>query len=315
MNKSITRFLVPFLFVLNINAQKLINEEFGFITENDLYVSLVSDKYYTNGLELFYKKAKSSQFYHFDKKVTSVRIGQKIYNPLSPSLTSFSLHDRPFAGYTYGQYNILYANNKHLFSLGLEVGYTGKKTGAEEAQNFVHTLYNIGEATGWNHQIRQRIGAGLKISYIKSLSDADESLFQVSLLNNINIGTIFTDVETGFALKIRSSKTQQTTVHNSMFYNTELETKTNAWIKEKFWGFKSYVRYQLKDETVTGDLHDNFLNKSFNITPWVWYNEIGYYWNLKRWNFSYHQVFYTKNTKEIVSSWIRYGSIKVSYKF
>ena len=82
MKKTKLLFVLLVLCFANINAQKQ-NEEFGFITDNDLYVSLILDRYYTNGLELFYRKAKSIQFKNFDKKITTYRIGQKIYNPFS----------------------------------------------------------------------------------------------------------------------------------------------------------------------------------------------------------------------------------------
>ncbi len=308
-------FVVSFLSLVHSHAQKIISREFGFITDNDLYVSTTRDEYYTNGLEIFYKKAVDTHFKGFDKKIHSLNIGQKIYNPFNPAVLSLNEHDRPFAGYTYATYQQRFANTKHIISLGFTVGYTGKKTGAKEAQEFIHDLYKLEEIVGFQHQIKQQIGAELHLKYHRNLLNTDANLVQISSIHELNAGSIFANIQNGLAFKLRHSKTKKTEISNSLFYGTSLATQNSSWIKERFLGLKSYLSYQLKDETVTGELHNNFLNRSFDIVPWVWHTEIGYYWNLKRWNLSYQQVFHTKNVQQIETDWIRYGSIRISYKF
>lgn len=315
MSKFLFLSIIVLLSTLKCSAQKLINEEFGFKTDNDLYVSFYLDEYYTNGLELYYRKAKASNFLKFNKSITAIKVGQKIYNPFGPNVKSLFYHDRPFAGYTYGQFSKLFTNTKNIISIALEIGYTGKKTGAEEAQNFVHKFYNINEAQGWEHQIKQEIGYAIKANYTRNLVNNKNSKFQISSINKINLGTLISNLNTGLAIKIRNSSTSKTEISNSLFYETSLEIEKNTWVKEKFWGIKSYVNYQISDKTITGDLYNNYLNKQFNIIPWAWFNEIAYYWNFKRWNFSYHQIFHTKSNKKINDKWIRYGSLQLSYKF
>jgi lipid A 3-O-deacylase len=76
--------------------------EIGLITENDLYTSSKNDKYYTNGLELFYRFLAKNGTVKVNKKIVEFRIGQFIYNPQFINKGAMSVIDRPFAGYLFG---------------------------------------------------------------------------------------------------------------------------------------------------------------------------------------------------------------------
>lgn len=315
MIKHIFLCILTVFCILKANAQTNTNESFGFINDNDLYVSFTLDEYYTNGLSLFYKRAFNTNNKYFDKKIREIKVGQNIYNPFDSDVPSLYNVDRPYAGYLYMNYTEHFIDSKNILSIGLEFGLTGKKTMAEGAQNFIHQFYDIDESEGWNHQVKEQMGMGIRIDYTRSLFYSPDKKLQISSISNATINSIFTNFYAGIAIKINNGSEETTPISNSSFFGTALQTEGENWIKQCYWGIKSYVTYQNKDKTVTGKLQDNYLQKNFNLTPWVWHNDIGYYWNLKRWNISYHQIFHTQNIKEIAKNWIRYGSIQLAYKF
>jgi len=280
-----------------------------------LYVSLYLDQYYTNGLNIFYKQVGTKIVPLFDKKIHYFNAGQKMYNPYYSNIKVIANQDRPYAGYIYASYAQQFISSKHLLKLGIDIGVTGKKSKAEEAQNFIHQFYNIQASDGWNTQIKEIFNFGMHLEYVQSLLYNPEHFFQLSWTNNANFSTVFTNISSGLAFKFNTGKNNTLGIDNSSFLGTSLQSKNESWFKECYLGIKSFISYQITDKTVTGKLANNPLKKSFNTKPWVWHNDIGYYWNLKNWNVSYHQIFHTKNTQELRKKWIRHGSIQLSYKF
>lgn len=310
-NNSYAFFVILLFFNLSI-GQKKTNQEIGFTSDNDLYVSLFLDGYYTNGLDIFYKKA---IFKNDTKYIHQVNIGQKIYNAYQHDVPLLKNHDRPYGGYAYVSYYQLKTNKNHLLGYGITLGYTGEHTKAQDAQNLIHVLYGIEKTEGWNYQIKQQFEPRFTFYYNKNLYHNKDGYLQASFTNQLNLGTILSNASSGIAFKIKSGESYNAPLNNSSFYGTALQTENENWLKENYLGIKSYFTYQFLDKTVTGEIENNIINKQFNINPLVWHNDIGYYWNLEHWNISYHQIFHTQNVKKMTKYWVRYGTIQVSYKF
>ncbi len=310
------KFLLIFkilLLVFNSKAQN--SQEIGFISDNDLYASTGLDRYYTNGLELFYRKARKTYFANYYKNIYEFKLGQKIYNPYSRNLRYIITQDRPYAGYLYFNYLNKFINNNNIFLFGIEAGYTGKKTYAKETQNLMHKICNFEKSDGWKTQVKQKLSLGIYLGYIYSLYHNSEKKFQIAFINDFTLNSIFTNISSGIALKYNISKSKTTSIANTSFFNTSLQIDKEKWSSESFFGIKSYVKYQIEDITVTGKLHNNITKRKFHIQPWVWYLNIGYYHNFKRFTVSFHHILHTKNTRELIKKWVRYGSIQFSYKF
>src|SRR5690606_549935 len=86
--------------------------EFGFRTDNDAYLAYGQDRYYTNGLFIWFRRATDQRKLNekLDKVVWEVEAGQKMYNAQSGHITDISYVDRPFAAYLYagGSLNLLF---------------------------------------------------------------------------------------------------------------------------------------------------------------------------------------------------------------
>ena len=108
--------LLTFFNVFWIFSQQKFSKEISFINDNDLYVSVVRDRYYTNGMFLNYRYLSETKKEFVEKKIFQWQIGHKMYTPNRPNVTSIDEHDRPFAGYLYGNFGItnVYKTNKIL---------------------------------------------------------------------------------------------------------------------------------------------------------------------------------------------------------
>src|ERR1700743_2221037 len=105
--RSFLCFLCLLLVCSAASAQEYRNE-FGFRTDNDSYLPVKSDRYYTNGLFIYFNHAlkikKDSSA--LANKILGFEVGQKIYNPQSGDIPDVIYDDRPFAGYLYANANL-----------------------------------------------------------------------------------------------------------------------------------------------------------------------------------------------------------------
>jgi len=90
-------FLFGLLGTINAFAQSH-SQEFGFQSDNDSYLGQGSDRYYTDGIFIYYRHALSVSGSELQNKVLGFELGQKIFNAQSGYVPSASYVDRPFAG-------------------------------------------------------------------------------------------------------------------------------------------------------------------------------------------------------------------------
>ena len=91
-------------------SQNSHSKELSLLSDNDLYTSLYRDGYYTNGLFLTYRTVSNSDTKNLAKKIYSYQVGHMMYTSAKATIESANLHDRPFAGYFFGEFgNLKYA--------------------------------------------------------------------------------------------------------------------------------------------------------------------------------------------------------------
>lgn len=313
-NKIFFLLFVSF-YTCKIDANAQAKHEIGLISDNDLYVSFYLDEFYTNGLELFYKQVSKTKYSFFCKKIRQFNLGQNIYNPQDSDIPLVYLQERPYAGYLYANYSEHLINPKNILSLGFTVGVTNTKSGAEWAQNFIHTFYGIEPSEGWKTQVKEKYAVGVLANYTRCIFYKENIPLSVSWINKATLNTVFTNISSGLTFRYNFLKTMMAPISNSTFFGTALQNTNEKWIKEAFWGIRSFATYQVQDYTVTGELDKNLSQKEFHLEPWTWQNDFGFYWNLKHVNFSYHIIYKTRKAKEMKTKITRYGSLQLSYKF
>ena len=90
--------LLLLFFTVEIFSQEKFTKEFSIVTDNDLYISIEKDRYYSNGLFLSYRYI-PTKFNETQKKIITVTLGHQIYTPFKSTVVNKILHDRPFAGF------------------------------------------------------------------------------------------------------------------------------------------------------------------------------------------------------------------------
>lgn len=151
--------------------------------ENDLFGS--SDRAYTNGVKLNWISPELVWFQDLEwlkrdgraqdsvhtmisalpyredesrQRNLSLSLGQMMYTPQDTVSTGLVTDDRPYAGWLYGGIAFHSKNYRVLDTLELQLGFTGKWSLAEQAQDLVHSVRNIPKANGWSNQIRTEPG-------------------------------------------------------------------------------------------------------------------------------------------------------------
>ena len=312
------KFLPAFFLLISFysNSQEKFSNEISFITDNDLYISTVRDRYYTSGIFLSFRQLKDNKNNAFVKKIYEWKIGQEMYTPYKSTVVSINKHDRPFAGYLYGGFSINRFAKTHIFNTSIQLGVIGPNSYAEELQEFIHDIYGFKKAIGWEHQIKSAFALNFNAEYLKPLLNAENNHFDITWFNSLNFGTVYTNAASGFYSRIGFIKLQNQT--NTIAFNSNLNNnKTNSYrVKESFLYFKTMLRYALYDATLQG----SFLNKKSPVTkelvPLVFDLELGLKFTINQFSFGYIFNYNTSKSKELRYNYgNKYGSIAINYLF
>ncbi|WP_298778914.1 lipid A deacylase LpxR family protein [uncultured Polaribacter sp.] len=307
--------LVLFIFFsCLIFSQEKFSKEISLLTDNDLYVSSAKDRYYTSGIYLKYSYL-TKHNNNLDKKIFEWQIGHKMYTPYKAVVLSLNEHDRPFAGYLYGSFGInrIYKTSKNLKTT-LQIGTIGSNAFGKELQDFIHNIYSFSKAIGWEYQIKNAFGLNFNTEFNSSLLKENNNNFDITWMNAAQIGTVFTNISSGFYTRIGLKPLQK--LMNSIAFNTHLNNNKTQYKKEteSFIYLKTLVAYNLYDATIQG----SFLNKNSLVTkeliPLVFNLELGIKFTANKFNFGYSYLYNTNKSKDLrYNKGNSYGSIAINY--
>ena len=184
------------------------------LTENDVYVNLPVDKYYTAGNKVNFTTkeidfANSGEYYPNwleylggiglagYPRVTKFNVGitQEIYTPKTKSPIP-DINDRPYAGYLYLSFGLTNRNSRVEERLWLDTGVVGPMSLAKEVQDFIHIniLKHDSVWPGWDYQLGNEFALNLNYQITRKyfiFSDgvlsADALLTLGGALGNIDI--------------------------------------------------------------------------------------------------------------------------------
>lgn len=305
----------------NVFAQSH-STEIGAETDNDSYLLQGSDRYYTDGIFLYYRhalKIKDKDSAKMMNKVLGFEMGQKIFNPQSGSINyngadQPSLIDRPFAAYLYvgSTLNFLYKNESNL-KLSVQLGVVGPDAFGKQVQDFVHDNFGFYHPSGWEYQINNDFEINLSAEYNKLLARA--SWIDVSVDSYVNLGLGFTGAGVGPLVRLGSfnqlfnSVSTQSTVSrkdiNGLLHKHEL-----------FFYYKPLANYVAYDATIQGGLFDN--HSGLEITkdkePFIFSQQFGVAFTTNRFVFDIAAIFHTLDDKEMVQTH-QWGTVTGLYRF
>jgi lipid A 3-O-deacylase len=320
MKFKIITFLIFLFCCLNGFSQSHSNE-IGIETDNDSYLLQGSDRYYTDGIFIYFRHALDVDGTSLRNKVLGFELGQKIYNPQSGSISingvdQPSLIDRPFAGYLYAgaNLNLLYNNESNL-KLGAQVGIIGPGAKGKQVQDFVHDNFGFYHPSGWEYQVDNSFVVNLSAEYNRLLFR--DSWFDVSITSYANLGNGFSGAGAGALIRLgsfnhlfNSVSTQSTAIKN--------EDRSPLNDHELFFYYKPLANYVAYDATVQGSLFGSHNPNSLEITldpeRFIFSNQLGVAYSGGRFVFDVAAIFHTKDVKEMVQSH-QWGAVTGLYRF
>lgn len=303
------------LFSMKIVSQRKYAKEFSFLNDNDLYTSMYQDRYYTNGMFFSYRYLSNNKNKNIEKKIYEFQLGHHMYTPFKATVELHGDHDRPFAGYLFGSFGInRFYKNEDILKTSIQIGTIGANAFGKELQDFIHDIYGFKKAIGWKYQIKNAFALNFNATYIKKL--AKDKLFDINWVNNIKIGTIFTDAATGFYGRIGLKPLES--IVNSIAFNGNLNNKNTSYnnVIEAFIYINPMLSYIVYDATIQG----SFLNTSspitYEIEPFKFSTELGIRFTVNRFNFGYNINYHTKKLKSFkVPKSNLFGTLLINYQF
>ena len=292
------------------------SREMGIQTDNDAYLWYGQDRYYTNGLFIFFRQAADQSRLHakkLNKIIYEMSIGQQMYTPLSAFLPEPYLQDRPFAGYLFakGQVNLFY-RDEQILKVGVSLGTVGPDALAHETQNLFHRTVGLYETSGWEYQINNALAANLNFNYT-ALFFRKQNAFDLSLESHLNVGTAFTGLGLGLLFRTGNiNPFDQSAYHNARISRNQVMKK--ALKKELYVYAKPQLNYVAHDATIQGSLFSSSSPVVFDVRPLVFEQKIGLNYSNNRFSLDYALTF---RSKEMYSParHHQYGSITAYYRF
>lgn len=294
--------------------------EIGLQADNDSFLAQGSDRYYTNGIFIYYRhalKVSDQDTATLKNKVLGFDAGQKIFNPQGGNIPAAEYVDRPFAGYLYfgANLNFLYSNESNL-KLSAQIGVVGPGAQGKEVQEDIHKWFGFYPPTGWEYQVNDGAELNLAAEYNKLLARGSSA--DLSFNSNLALGNGFSGASAGLMLRLGNFNQ----LFNSVSTQSTVSRLGNAkplHQHEFFAYYKPALSFVAYDATIQGSLFKSHDPNSTEVTkskePFIFSNQFGGSYTANHWVFDASVIFRTKDTKEMIHSWHQWGSITALYRF
>jgi len=303
-----------YLWILLLGPVSLLAQtrQVGTLLENDLYTSSVNDKYYTNGIEVFYRYLSKDTTGNAVKKIYELRIGQHIYNPQTVKAQDPGVHDRPFAGYLFGQFQKgWFYPNESVFKLAVQGGVVGPSSGSEEVQRGIHSVFGYKPVRGWEYQIQDALAIQLNGFYSHPIAKSRH--IDLHVKGNVFAGTAFSGANASVLSRI--SLKPLVPIFNSIQYGGALraDSQTGNNESEFFFYIAPGFNYQVYDATIQGSLFNDNSPITWDLIPARFIGEAGFKYCHNHWDLSYIFVYRGKEVDNWVNKGFFFGSIQVAW--
>ncbi|WP_346236094.1 lipid A-modifier LpxR family protein [Niabella insulamsoli] len=298
------------LFVFQLQASSAQHRhQFSIVSENDSYISINNDGYYTNGLKLSYQWQGKDTMQKSREKFNTIYAGHHIYNArFSGEIRTEGL-DRPITGYLYAGYDRKSFNAKQdLLQWGLNAGVIGPPAYGAEVQELAHKVMQIYPPTYWDRQLSAAWGVNANLLWSPQLVKQQPGFkWDFKPLLSATAGTLFTNGGVGAALvygKFNKSS-------RSAFWNNHKETSKSE--RELFVYLHPAVYFKAYDATVQGGMFQKEEEKiPGRLNPVFFQARLGAVYARKKIFFGATAIYENKQSLTQFSAQY-YGSLKVGW--
>ncbi len=239
--------------------------EFSFTTENDVYLLNRDDEYYSNGFLFHYRYVPKKPDSLNTKEIIDISLTHKFYTPDDLLYDEISELDRPYAGLLYaGISKSMFKNDNSRFKYGLELGTTGKASGAEALQKWYHNAVGFKQPRGWQHQIRTALVLNATAEYNRQFSLVPKSMDFISS-SSASLGTGHTNIAQNFDFRMGILNV----LNKSPFANAIIGENSQDLERVGYVVFGYGVSYIFHDITASGSLFNNKSPHTERQMPWV----------------------------------------------
>ncbi|WP_256009501.1 lipid A deacylase LpxR family protein [Desertivirga xinjiangensis] len=312
--KIIYFYLTIFLLLpgLSYSQQENFRNEFGFRSDNDAYLAMGQDRYYTNGLFITFRHALREKYQEGAKKIWEAELGQYLYNAVSGNIPSLNLVDRPFAAYLYTGFKMnWFKGNEDHFQAGLQIGTIGPAAYGREIQQTLHDIVGFYEIRGWEYQVKNEVGINSSFGFNKLLVRGGNN--DLSLRTYANLGNTFTGA--GAGLLYRTGNINK--FFKSVSDNSRISNSLNDSIprKEAFFYARPMLNFIAYNASLQGGMFKEDKGPVvFTPNRLLFAQELGVMYAKNRWSLNFSVIFQSKELKEQRKAH-QYGSASIFYRF
>lgn len=244
-----------FLYGVDMYSQNYTHEiELG--TSNDVFVwHTNTDRYYSYGVHLNYRKRSDNTnilrryFKTSESSFQGFGFNIKAYTPGYLS-GQRDIVERPFAGWSYVEYQSSFSFVKSAWKIGLEIGVLGPHSYAGNFQNWFHREVSRDlTIDGWDDQIGDIFGVNFKLEYVRNI--IKRSWYDLNAVIDNSIGNIFIYSEPALLLRIGHFNA----IGESVSVNNSLLSQSKQ--KELFFEVSAKLKWSFFNATIQGDIFKN----------------------------------------------------------
>lgn len=250
------------------------NREFSFTNENDVYLMLSIDRYYSNGLFLNYRfspeQAPPSDLRV--KKIYDLAIAQRFWTPQDVRLRRIQDYWRPYAGmlhFAYRQSNFYSQQNRLMF--GADIGVIGKASGAEAFQEWYHRAFGFDNPRGWDTQIANVFVIDAKLEYNRQFWLKPQKVDLISS-SSLSVGNAFTHAIQRLDLRVGKLRD----LRQSAFVNALIGEGSETIQTHSYFVLGYGIEAVGHNTTIEGHVFKEESPYTEEIVPWVRHLRLGF---------------------------------------
>ncbi len=299
--------------------EKVLKHEVGLLVENDVFVSLIRDRYYSSGIFASYRYLMDSSK-HGDKILNMIRsydLRQRMYTAVFVEYDQLEDIDRPYAGLlSASAKQQWYFKKPHYLSVNIELGWMGPANATGDIHRIWHGWFGLPEPRGWPTQLENAPIANLFVDHAFELAGSDEPELNgdIILKSSLAAGTIYNSIQESVIFRFGKIFDVNKTAHfGNTLGGTRTKFKTDVAV-EAYVFYSPGVRYTLYDGTLEGGLI-NSGESIFTKEPRRWLSQQSFGLMLRYGTFDLNYLVYINSRETDGVAKHSYGAIELRQRF